>query len=188
LRRITLEILSKYVSGDSQPTISSLRAMLERLLSSVGATHIDRTLLIASAYASHKDPLPGLAITTLARYDAGDQQALWPCVGALTGILDKRAGKRFRLEQNTSALALLWWLSSVCPDCSGLGHLKLPDTPTLEDAACPTCNGSKLRPHASDLPGYAHCLLLLDGAYDWARRVAYCMPMAYDVRVTAEVA
>lgn len=162
--------------------------MLERLLASVGATHIDRTVLIASAWMSHKDPLPALAITTLARYDAGDQQALWPCIAELTRILDKRASKRFRMEPNTSALALLWWLSSACPHCCGLGHLKLADAPTLEDAACPTCSGSKLRPHASDSPAYAHCLLLLDTSWEWARRVAVCMPMAFEARATAEAA
>ncbi len=159
--------------------------MLERLISQVGGTNIDRTLHIAAAYASHKDPLPGLAITVLAEYEASRKPLAH--MGELVLVLRKRIGKRVTLQPNDVVNGLLWWLSPECETCHGLKHEVLADSPTLADAVCPACIGRGLKPHTQGSKGYAATLELLDGAYAWAARVSERMPTASRVREMAEV-
>jgi hypothetical protein len=159
--------------------------MLERLLAQCGAGSIDRTLHIAAAWTSHKDPLPGLAINVMAQYDRSHG---FVEVTELIMILRKRVGRRTTVSHDTAMQAICWWLSHECAECHGLKHLKLPDSPTLEEALCPSCHGLGIRPHPLTSAGYAQCLTLLDSAYDWARQVGNCMPMALEARITTEVA
>lgn len=157
--------------------------MLERLISSVGATHIDRTLHIAAAYASHKDPLPGLAITTMAKFDAVGPNA---CVEytELLYLLHKRVSKKRRASMDQVNRAIIWWLANCCDVCYGTKLIVIDDKPVQ----CYGCGGSGKMAHIDPSDAYGMALMLLDSSYEWARRVAVCMPMAYDVRVTAEVA
>lgn len=160
--------------------------MLERLLSQVGAGNVDKTLHIAAAYASHKDALPGLAITVMAEHDAGRESPQHMI--DLMLLLKKRVGKRVTLEFGDVTSAILWWLQPECFACKGIGQLTVTDAarPILDDAPCPICLGSKHRPHLASTRGYAASLALLDGTYDWARQVSQRMPMAYDARIIAE--
>lgn len=160
--------------------------MLERLLAAVGSHGVDRTVAIASAWASHKDQLPGLAITVMALRDANS--ADYAHTAHLAGMLHRRVSKRHKVTQEDACQALIWWLDHNCPECNGLGHLTVADTPVLQDAACPTCSGSKIRAHPQTGTGYAQCLILLDSCFDWARVVSSRMQMATEARQTAEVA
>lgn len=157
--------------------------MLERLIANVGSGNIDRTLHIAAAWSSHKDPLPGLAITIMAQYDGRSKTVV--DVTELLALLIKRVGKRTTITHAEAFRALLWWLSHECVTCHGLKPLRLADSPTLQDSPCPTCAGTGLRPHGKEGDGYARCLLLLDTAWDWSRRVSERMPMALEARELA---
>ena len=159
--------------------------MLERLISQCGSGSIDRTLHIAAAWTSHKDPLPGLAITALAQYD---KKHAFVEVTDLLDILKKRIGKRTRIDHDTAMQAVCWWLSHECGECGGLKHLKMAEPTHLQDAMCPSCGGTGHRPHPLNSAGYAQCLALLDSSYDWARRVSECMPMASEARMLTEAA
>jgi len=160
--------------------------MLERLVTAVGAGHVDQTVLIASAYATHKDQFPGLAITVLAEWEAGKKPL--GRMTELTLLIQRRIGRRVTLQIGDVTSALLWWLSPECEACHGLGHIALPDAPMLEDAACEVCGGHGKRAHLSNSRGYAASLAMLDSTWDWARRVGERMPMAYDARIMTEVA
>ena len=161
--------------------------MLERLISQTGAMHLDRTLHIAAAYASHKDPLPGLAIVVLAMWDSDTKEAL-NYAAHLTGMLHRRVNRRITCEREDCAKALVWWLTPECETCHGLKHETLPDAPSLAEALCPSCFGSGRRPHTAGSKGYAAALELLDGAYEWARLVGKRMPEAYKARLVTEAA
>jgi hypothetical protein len=39
-------------------------------------------------------------------------------------------------------LSLRRWLSSVCPACTGLKHVKVLGAPVLSERACPVCHGT----------------------------------------------
>ena len=155
--------------------------MLERLIASVGATHIDRTLHIAAAYASHKDPLPGLAITTLAKFDSAEPYA---CVEytELLNLLHKRISKRRRASIDQVSRAIVWWLANCCTVCHGTKELIIDDKPVT----CYGCGGNGKIAHIDPSDAYGMALMLLDSSWAWARRVGTCMPMAFDARILAE--
>ena len=57
-----------------------------------------------------------------------------------------------------------WWYSRTCQDCGGRGHRQIPDTPMMEYAACPTCNGTGAREHTASTYAYGWTLRELDRA------------------------
>lgn len=116
---------------------------------------------IAAAGASqiHGDPLPAMVARWLTDH-TGE-------VFRVLAALQKSYGKFKRLTNDARddiLSAADWWYSRTCQNCGGRGHLQIPDTPMMEEAACPSCGGSGTRPHAVHTHAYAWTLQQLDRA------------------------
>jgi hypothetical protein len=135
----------------------------------------DATILIAAGYTKAKDAFFGQAITLLIAHDSGHDIA--ERRADLIGVLYGRMRRLMPCDGSRIALAIDHWMRPACNDCAGLGHKQIAGTPNLEDADCPKCSGSGIRPHSSRSQDYAETLRRLDAAIDWAHRMRDTLPI-----------
>ena len=110
-------------------------------------TYSDTDVLGAFGKAGVKHPLA----TALTRLFSGDNHAVREIVAILADDVWRRARlvevKLTRVQSEDMARAVLaWHRDGVCRPCSGHGYLRINGAPTISDAECPACRGTRKVP------------------------------------------